>query len=385
MDRLLQVRLRLTCAATAAAVVLVAVSVALLIDMGNARIMDRAHHAVRVQGVVGEVRGAPNTWWVDTEVVSSTALGPVEVEAPTLTLAAEALQRGETTSEIVQDGMPYLAHARRVDEDIAVVALLDLQPYLDEMRALLGLLLLGAVAASGAAAALAWWACRRLTEPLRSEVLEQRDFLADAAHELRSPLAVIQASASHALTRDREAEEYRRSLVEVRGAATRAAQGVDEILELARLQSGLMTLRRAPLRLDLLAEEVADAAHADECDITARSSPVPLVVDGDLTLLRHAVINLVNNAARRSSRVEVSTSAEGSRAVMCVADNGPGFTPEALRTGFQRFRRGDEQGSHGLGLAIANKIVTAHGGHCALGNGDAGGAVVRLHLPLTAD
>jgi signal transduction histidine kinase len=209
---------------------------------------------------------------------------------------------------------------------------------------------------------------------------QQRDFLADAAHELRTPLAVIQASASQALARPRERDEYVQALAEIRAAAERAGTGVAELLDLARLEGGQAVPRTAPLRLDLLAEEVAASVRVDGCAVEAVPGE-PVVVDADFSLLRQAVENVVRNAAAHAAHVWVTVTTE-KQAVIEIVDDGPGFPPGLAEHAFTRFQRGDTSPGTGLGLAIVRSILTAHGGHATAANRAEGGAVVRLCLPL---
>jgi len=222
----------------------------------------------------------------------------------------------------------------------------------------------------------------RALRPARQVLADQGGFLADAAHELRTPLSVIQASASQALSRPRDAEEYVRSLAEIRAAAERAAAGVSQLLELARLDAGHTLPRLAPLRLDLLAEEVAVSVRVDGCEIDAPPGPT-VVVGADMALLRQALDNIVRNAARRAQHVAVRSWIDGRDGVVEVADDGPGFDVDQLPHLFDRFRRGDESGSAGLGLAIVRSILAVHGGAVEAANREEGGAVFRLRVPLT--
>src|SRR5262249_48104986 len=228
-----------------------------------------------------------------------------------------------------------------------------------------------------------YWLAGRSLRPARRAVEQQRDFLADAAHELRTPIAVIQASASQALARPRDSEDYVRSLSETRAAAGRAGTGVSELLELARLESGQAVPRRAPLRLDLLLEEVAAGVPGDSASVELEAGE-PIVVEADYALLRQAIVNLVTNAARRAHTVTMSAHIAGRDAVVEGADDGPGFAPELLPYVFERFRRGeagaDTDGS-GLGLAIVRSIIEAHDGRAEALNLPSGGAAIRLHLP----
>jgi signal transduction histidine kinase len=216
--------------------------------------------------------------------------------------------------------------------------------------------------------------------PLRRTLAERRDFLADAAHEMRTPLAIIRASASHALARPRSGEEYVRSLAEIRSAAERAGSGVTELLDLARFESGQAVPRLAPLRLDLLAEEVVAASRYDGVDLVHEVGP-SVLVDADLALLRQAIDNLVRNAAARGHEVVVRARVEGRDGVLDVLDDGPGFAPDQIPYVFERFRRADRSGSTGLGLAIVAAITAAHGGTAQAANRPEGGACVTLRIP----
>ena len=239
---------------------------------------------------------------------------------------------------------------------------------------------------------------RLMVTPVRKVLGDQQAFLADAAHEMRTPLAVILASSSQALARDRTSEEYVRSLSEIRSAAERASTGVNEMLDLVRFESGQMMPRMAPLRLDLLAEEVAAAVRVDDVEIVAALGD-PVVVQADMALLRQAVENVVRNASRRATRVELQTRSDHGDGVIEVRDNGSGFDPAILPRVFDRYQRGDRRGEAGIGLAIVRAIALAHGGSVTAANapGPAGeavgavadavagavaGAVVTLRIPL---
>lgn len=277
----------------------------------------------------------------------------------------------------------YLALAQPLPDGSGWATLVDLTESDAErtMASRLGLLfvLLSAVAAG----LIGWWLAGRVIRPARQALLERRGFLADAAHEMRTPLSVILASASQAMARPRSSEEYVRSLSEIRAAAERASAGVNELLDLARLESGQAMPRRAPLRLDLLAEEVAASIRADGVEVTADRSSAAVVVDADMALLRQAVDNVVRNAVRRAGQVTLRTEIDGRDGILMVADNGPGFDPATLAHVFDRFRRGDARGEAGLGLSLVSAICAAHGGEVTAANRPEGGALVTLKLPLT--
>jgi signal transduction histidine kinase len=217
--------------------------------------------------------------------------------------------------------------------------------------------------------------------PAKRAMGDQQGFLADAAHEMRTPLAVIMASSSQALARSRSSEEYVRSLSEIRSAAERASSGVNEMLDLVRLQTGQAIPRLGALRLDLLAEEICASVRPEGAEIIAEPSEA-VVVDADMALLRQAVENLVRNAARRAQRVELLTRSEDRDGVLEVIDDGPGFDPAILPRVFERYQRGDRRGEAGMGLAIVKAIVSAHGGTAVAANRPEGGASVSIRIPL---
>ncbi|MGI9599031.1 MAG: sensor histidine kinase [Acidimicrobiales bacterium] len=237
-----------------------------------------------------------------------------------------------------------------------------------------------AVALAAVAAAATWWATGRAQAPIARAHAVNRDFIADAAHELRTPLSIIQASAGHALARDRPPDAYRESLTEILDATERAGSGVGELLEFARLEAGQASPRLAPLRLDLLIEEVAASIRIEGVTIEALPTEA-VVVAADYNLVRQMFENLIRNAAARADKVTVSTHLEAKHARVEIVDDGPGFDPGVIDHVFERFRRGDRSGSVGLGMAISRTIAELHDGQCEARNSEDGGALVTVRLP----
>ena len=167
-------------------------------------------------------------------------------------------------------------------------------------------------------------------------------------------------------------------------ATTRAGSSVSELLELARLDAGQAQPRLAPLRMDLLLEEVAASIRMDDTEVRAEVGEA-IVADADYALFRQVVETLARNGANRASDVVLRAGLIGKTIRIEVADNGPGFDESVLPFVFDRFRRGDSLGSSGLGMAIAKKIVESHGGTIAAANGPEHGALVTIDLPPSTD
>ena len=228
---------------------------------------------------------------------------------------------------------------------------------------------------------------RRVDSALEAE----RRFTADAAHELRTPLAALQTQLQVAL-RARDDAERARSLAQIQSGLARAAHLVEQMLQLARLdpESGLPDPRAVDLAA--LAEDVcaelgsAILARGLEFELAAEPG---CVVFGQAEWLRVLLRNLLDNALRYTPeggrlRVGVARAAEGpggAAIVLGVEDDGPGIPPgqrESVLARFVRLEAGSAPGS-GLGLAIVARIVDLHGARLALGSG-AGGRGLRVEV-----
>lgn len=217
----------------------------------------------------------------------------------------------------------------------------------------------------------------------------QRRFVADASHELRSPLTILKGDIDVALRRERTPEEYRAALESGREEVDRMTALADNLLTLARADAGMPAEKMrlvdlAPIVFRVV-ERVARAAAAAQVSVTVEAAPTP--VRGDESLLERALGNLVENAIRYSptgSRVAVRCGVDDSTAVLEVEDAGPGIDPEHVPHVFDRFYRADPARSRGagagLGLPIARAITEAHGGRLELVRAQPG-ALFRLTLP----
>jgi signal transduction histidine kinase len=394
------IRVRMTLLFTLLSAIAVAVLAVVAVRVGTERIDDGAAREaeVKVSDVIARhvqdaEQTADNSWIVHIEGAAgegdddwSFAVAESWVEPPLFSVASGAQEWDIGYTEFEQDGTRYLAFGKKIDELETAVTAVDLTYYEDRASSLRLRLTLAAFGTVLGIAVIGWFVSGRALRPIRAANARQRDFIADAAHEMRTPLAVIRASASQALSKPREPDEYVGALHEIESASESAGAAVNELLELARIDSGQFAPRVAPMRLDLLVEEVVAGIRVDGCTLTA-TSDAAITVDADYGLLRHAVENVVRNATTRSTEVAAKALVDGTRAVIEVTDNGPGFPPELLPDVFERFRRGDQRGSSGLGLAIARSIMVSHRGGTEAGNratDDGGGAVVRLWMPRSS-
>ncbi|MFJ3904910.1 sensor histidine kinase [Streptomyces sp. NPDC090025] len=226
----------------------------------------------------------------------------------------------------------------------------------------------------------------RAVRPALAALAQQEAFLADAAHDLRTPAAALRTLAETALRGETDsADVHRRTLRLARGMG----ELVDGLLTRARLMSGTAVPDRQPLRLDQLVEAVvAEASDPDAAGVRTaghrvRVEAADTVVDADPDLVRRAVANLVANALTHGhapgepADVLVTVGRDGT---VTVDDAGPGLPPGLADALFERFRSG--AGSTGLGLSIASWVAHAHGGTLTAGPGPRGGA--RFVLKITS-
>jgi len=219
----------------------------------------------------------------------------------------------------------------------------------------------------------------------------ERRFAADAAHELRTPLAVLRTGLEVALSRERSPLEYADAL----GAAFQHVVGLctmaDQLLTLARLDQETSWSRE---RVDLgaLVREVADAVEPlvqTKPLALAVSAAGPVVVDGNPIYLKRLVINLVDNAIKFApvhGRIEIGAAARAEQAILRVADNGPGIPFDDLPFIFDRFFRGKArpEAGNGLGLSLCREIVRLHRGEITATNRTGEGCEFVVTLPLAA-
>lgn len=226
----------------------------------------------------------------------------------------------------------------------------------------------------------------RTTERLQRLIESQRRLLHDVSHELRSPLARMQA----AMGILRQTPARADSMIErLEHETRRLDELVGEILTLARLDEdpGSVAPETIDLR-DLIADVVADASfEAQQRQVSVAFADGPAAAfDGRPTLLLRAVENLLRNAVRHSrpgAVVEVALDADGEHWRIDVTDRGPGIEPARLQKVLEPFVRGgaDDGEGFGLGLAIAQRAVQIHGGRLELANREGGGLVATIRLP----
>jgi len=230
-----------------------------------------------------------------------------------------------------------------------------------------------------------------LVARLRAALRTQRQFMADASHELRTPVSVVRATAEVTLGRPHRDEiEYREALAIVGGQARRLGRLVEDMLVLARADAGGYPLRPVDLYLDELVAECRRAVDvlATERGVTIQSPDAEEIsFRGDEDLLRRLVLNVLQNAVQHtpeggSVSVEVRQDADAVR--IRVSDGGPGIPPADQGRIFDRFvqldaaRRGL---GAGLGLPIARWIAEAHRGTLVLEKSDAAGSTFCVSLP----
>ncbi|HUA39010.1 MAG TPA: ATP-binding protein [Candidatus Sulfopaludibacter sp.] len=227
---------------------------------------------------------------------------------------------------------------------------------------------------------------------LETAFAQQRQFTADAAHELRTPVSVMLTQTQTVLSRERAAAEYREAVEVCQRSAQRLRRLIESLLELARLDAGQETLKR--LRFNL-AGTVGDCAEqlepiANQHNVKILSELTPVEISGDTERLAQVITNLLANAIQYSQpggEVRVKLEAQPGFASLAVTDTGRGISSEDRPHVFERFYRGDKSrttstGNAGLGLAISKAIVEAHGGTISVSSQPGTGTTFILTLPI---
>lgn len=231
-----------------------------------------------------------------------------------------------------------------------------------------------------------------LLDRLNLALQAQRRFVADAAHQLRTPLAALKMELEHAV-REPDPDQRAVALVELRRGIDRVTRLSNQLLTLARAEPGALAsaqfqtldvhavvYQAAQTMLSRAMDQGADLGFVGESD-------EPLWIRGDALLIEELIRNLLDNAlnyAGPQARIDVQVEREGHQALVCIEDNGPGVSSDDLMHLGERFRRlpGSPAGGSGLGLAIVAEIVQAHGGQWHIENAHPHGLRVMIRLPL---
>ena len=234
-----------------------------------------------------------------------------------------------------------------------------------------------------------------LLDRLSASFDRQRRFVADASHELRTPVAILCGEADVTLSKaDRSPEDYRESLQILGREAKRLKQIVEDLFTLARADAGQHPLVLKDFYLDELVAEscrnIRTLASAKQISIQC-DAPVELPIHADETLLRRMLLNLLDNAIKYTNSggsVQISCGARDGQYRVRVEDSGIGIPAKLQPRIFERFFRADTARSHGdgdggagLGLAIASWIAEVHGGKLDLLHSDQSGSAFEASLP----
>jgi signal transduction histidine kinase len=231
-----------------------------------------------------------------------------------------------------------------------------------------------------------WWLARSTLRPV---IESQRQFMADASHELRTPVSVIRSAADVTLSQpDRSTAEYQDSITVIAEQARRLTRLVEDLFLLARSDVSPRPLATTRFYLD---DVLAECARAGEMLGAALDVHIEVAVEKDVEveadedLIRRMVMNLLENAVRHTPRgagVQMSMTRDRDEVRIAVRDNGPGVPPRDRERIFERFVRLESggPGGAGLGLPIARWIAEAHGGALTLADASSPGSlfVVRL-------
>ena len=229
----------------------------------------------------------------------------------------------------------------------------------------------------------------RMTARLRSLIDGQTRLLHDVSHELRSPLARLQAAIGLA---HQQPEKWSASMERIERESVRMDKLVGELLTLARLEAGAIKASQEEISMAELLDQIADDARyeaASQQRTVVQEGDADVLVTGQADLLGRAIENVVRNAIKHSPeggevQLQLRTQPDARQLCIRVLDRGPGVSQTDLETIFQPFFRSSNAGTegHGLGLAIAQHVIEAHGGSIKATNRAGGGLCVEMMLPV---
>jgi signal transduction histidine kinase len=302
------------------------------------------------------------------------------------------------TDEVeIEDGHTLSAHAERFrlksGRPLVAVAVADQVELSERYAALIAAFGGAALAAIVLVAAGGYFLVQKSTAPAERSMAYTRRFMADAAHELRTPIAVLRTKADVALQEERSVETYATVLAGMASEATRLGRVVDDLMTLARADAGERVVARERFFLD---DVVLDAALSMRT--LAQAAGVTLTVEefeetavvGDPSLVRELVVVLLDNAVKftpagKSVHVRVAPAPQPT---LTIDDEGSGIPADQLPHVFERFFRGDASrsrgGGAGLGLSIAQWVAETHGAVLLLASREGIGTTATVRFPAVA-
>jgi signal transduction histidine kinase len=251
-------------------------------------------------------------------------------------------------------------------------------------------LLVANVLTIGLVGAAAWALANRTLRPIRDAHVRQRRFVADASHEMRTPLAAIRATAESGLEPSVVDADLRADMVLIIAATERLTKITNDLLVLASIEDRLIESAREPFDLSVAVAEAISTFHVahPEADPIRVNLLPDLRVRGEPDGCDRIVTNLLDNAVRYggpAAMIQVTMSATEREGIVEVADHGPGIAGPDLERIFEPFYRGRPDASgpagNGLGLAIARSLAEHSGGHLSATSQPGSGSTFRLALP----
>ena len=232
----------------------------------------------------------------------------------------------------------------------------------------------------------------QLLERIESAMNRERQFSADASHELRSPLTALKGELSVTLARTRTAEEYRQVLEGLEVIVDEMSLLVEDLLALSRASAGILHKEEFDLHalLEQLIERMSALAQTRQLTLAMKISNEPLLLLADRMKVQRVITNLIDNAIRytpHGGSINVQAYHDGAQVCINVSDTGIGIAAEHTPHIFERFYRADNArtrdgaGGSGLGLAIADTIVRAHDGRITLHSTLGRGSTFSVWLP----
>lgn len=345
--------------------------------------------------------GSDEFGWIalepDGKVIDSDAAAP-SLGLPSSELAQRALREDDTVSATVQDSGSGVRVISRpmYEESGEVVGVIQyarsLRGVHEEVNQLILVLLPLTLGALGLSAIGGAYMAGRAVRPVQEAFERQRSFIADASHELKTPLTLIRADAE-VLQRGLTNPDDRELADDVLAETDRMSAVLSDLLLIARIDAGRLAVRQEPFDLAGVISETADrfvARAASEGVWLEAQTPGKLRVRGDHERAAQILSILLDNALRHTPRegsVRMEGRAQDGFAEAVVEDTGPGISPEHLPHVFERFYRIDtarsrSSGGTGLGLAIARDLARTQNGDLEAESAEGGGAVFRFRLPV---